>query len=126
MNTNKQLLTFAGVGAIGTAFHYALLVCVVSGFGLDPYVGAMVGATGGALSNYWLNHRFTFCSDRAHKEALPRFLLMAGIGILLNGIIVKTLTLVEIHYLISQMVATLTIFVLNFLVSKLWIFRKVR
>jgi len=114
------------VGAVGTALHYVVLLTLVSGFGVAPPIGAMAGATCGAACNYGLNHRFTFQSDRRHRSALPRFVLMALVGILLNGIIVKTLTMQTINYLVSQVVATLLILALNFLVSKLWIFNQSR
>jgi len=126
VKSNFQFLRFVSVGAIGTALHYAILVILVTGLNSDPAIGAMAGATAGAAFNYWLNHRFTFRSERPHKEALPRFLLMAGVGVLLNGAIVKALTLATFNYLLSQVVATLTILILNFFLSKLWIFRQSR
>ncbi len=86
----------------------------------------MAGATVGAAFNYWLNHRFTFHSERPHKEALPRFFLMAGLGVVLNGVIVKGLTLATINYLVSQVGATLIILFVNFFLSKLWVFRRSR
>lgn len=111
---------------MGTALHYAVLILLVTGFDCDPAMGAMAGATCGAAFNYWLNHRFTFRSDRPHREALPRFLLMAGMGILLNGIIVKVLTLATVNFLVSQVGATLIILIMNFFLSKVWIFRQSR
>ncbi len=80
----------------------------------------------GAAFNYWMNHRYTFRSDRPHKEALPRFVLMAGIGVMLNGAIVKALTMATVNYLVSQVAATLMILILNFFLSKLWIFSQSR
>lgn len=126
MKPGAQFLKFASAGAIGTALHYAVLILWVAGLGNDPALGAMVGASCGAVCNYLLNHRYTFRSDRPHKEALPRFLFMASIGILLNGVIVKALTLVAVDYLLSQVGATLIILVMNFLLSKLWIFKRSR
>ena len=119
-------LKFAAVGAIGTALHYAVLIFSVSLLHNDPAIGAMAGATCGAICNYLLNRHFIFRSDRPHVEAVPRFLLMAGLGVFLNGLIVKALTLMSLHYLLSQAIATLTILIINFILSKLWIFRKVQ
>lgn len=112
------------MGAIGTALHYGVLIFIVSVVNSDPAIGAMAGAACGAAFNYSLNYRFTFRSKRPHNEALPRFLLMAGIGVLLNGAIVKVLTMATVNYLVSQVGATLTILILNFFLSKLWIFRQ--
>lgn len=124
MNSNFQFLRFVSVGAIGTALHYGVLIFIVSVVNSDPAIGAMAGAACGAAFNYSLNYRFTFRSKRPHNEALPRFLLMAGIGVLLNGAIVKVLTMATVNYLVSQVGATLTILILNFFLSKLWIFRQ--
>lgn len=87
-------------------------------------MSAMAGATCGAALIYCLNYRFTFHTGRPHVEALPRFVVMAVIGVFLNGLIVKILTLASINYLISQMGATLVILILNFFLSKLWIFKQ--
>lgn len=114
------------VGALGTALHYGVLVFLVTALDIPPATGAMTGATFGAAFNYLLNHRFTFRSNRPHKESLPRFIVMAGVGVVLNGAIVKTLTIAGINYLVSQVGATLTILVLNFFLSKFWIFRQTR
>lgn len=112
------------MGVIGTALHYAVFVFLIMVLNSAPATAAMAGATCGAVFNYWFNRRFTFRSDRSHKEALPRFLLIAGVGVALNGAIVKVLTIATFNYFISQVGATLTIFILNFFLSKLWIFRQ--
>jgi putative flippase GtrA len=126
LKSNFQFFRFVSVGAIGTVLHYAILVFFVTVLNSDPAIGAMAGATAGAAFNYWLNHRFTFRSERPHKEALPRFLLIASVGVLLSGAIVKALTLATFNYMLSQVVATLTILILNFFLSKLWIFSQSR
>lgn len=126
MKIKLHFLKFAAVGALGTALHYGVLIFLVTALERSPATGAMTGATFGAAFNYWLNHRYVFHSDRPHRESLPRFIIMAVIGIVLNGVIVKTLTVANINYLVSQVSATLIILVLNFFLSKLWIFRQIR
>jgi len=126
LKAKLQFLKFISVGAIGTALHYAVLIILVTILGIDPAMSAMVGATFGAVLIYCLNYRFTFHTGRPHVEALPRFIAMAVIGVFLNGLIVKTLTLATINYLIGQMVATVVILILNFFLSKLWIFKQSR
>lgn len=121
-----QFIKFIVVGSLGTLLHYAVLIVLVSFIGSDPALGAMAGATCGAGVNYCLNYRFTFQSSRSHSEALPRFLFMAGLGILLNGVFVKLFTIMSFNYLLSQIVATLIILFMNFFLSKLWIFKQSR
>lgn len=109
---------------MGTGVHYAVLIVLVSGFNQSAAISAMIGATAGALTNYFLNYHFTFASDKRHREALPRFMAMAAVGIAMNGLIVEALTLYEVNYLVAQVVATLVILGINFMVSRLWIFRR--
>jgi putative flippase GtrA len=119
-----QFLRFAAMGALGTGVHYAILIVLVSFFNQSATLSAMIGATAGALTNYFLNYHFTFASDRRHREALPRFLTMAALGVVMNGLIVAALTSYTVNYLVAQVVATLVILGVNFMVSRLWIFRK--
>lgn len=119
-----QFSRFAVVGVVGTIGHYVLLILSVSGLGLSPVVGATMGAALGALINYGLNYRYTFASSSRHAKALPRFLLMAGLGLMANALIVGFLVDVGFHYLAAQVLATGTVLVINFLVSKTWIFRE--
>jgi putative flippase GtrA len=119
-----QFLRFAAMGALGTGVHYAILIVLVSFFNQSASLSAMIGATAGALTNYFLNYHFTFASDRRHSEALPRFLTMAALGVVMNGLIVAALTSYTVNYLVAQVVATLVILGINFMVSRLWIFRK--
>jgi putative flippase GtrA len=118
-----QFSRFAAVGAIGTAMHYLVLIALVSAFGCSPVLSTTFGALVGALANYWLNRRFTFASDARHRQALPRFLLMAACGLLLNATIVGILTSLELHYLAAQIVATAVVLVTNYIMSKTWVFR---
>ena len=73
-----QFLRYACVGAVGTAAHYTVLIALVQSAGAAPVAASTAGAIVGAFVNYALNHRFTFASGRAHRIALPRFLVVAG------------------------------------------------
>lgn len=121
----RQFGKFSAVGAFGTICHYLLLILMVSGFNMSPSVSAACGASLGAFVNYWLNKSITFRSQRRHCEALPRFMLLAVLGILLNASIVAWLTSLAIFYLIAQIVATGFILMLNFIFSRYWVFQGV-
>lgn len=120
---NNQFMRFAAVGIAGTGTHYVVLLALVHIAAVAPGFAAAGGALAGACVNYWFNRRFTFQSDRPHDEAIPRFMLMAVLGALLNGLIVGQLASVGIHFFIAQILATLVVLVLNFLTSRAWIFQ---
>jgi putative flippase GtrA len=121
-----QFLSFVLVGAAGTLLHYLSLSVLVLLALLTPGAASAVGACVGACVNYWLNYRFTFASTRRHREMAPRFMAVAAIGAVVNGLIVSELSARGMHFLIAQVIATCIILVSNFLISKKWIFQKTK
>ncbi len=120
----RQFLTFAAVGAVGTAAHYATLVLLVEALRTSPIVGTTIGFVCGAVVNYLLNRRFTFASARNHQTALPQFLCVAALGAGLNYVAVATLTSWPgVHYLVAQAIATCFVLLWNFLANRYWTFR---
>lgn len=120
-----RLLRFALVGAVGTAAHYALLLALVEGAGVDPIAGSVAGFLLGALVNYTMNRTLVFRSDRAHAEALPRFLAIAGMGLCWNALLMYLFVdLVGVHYLIAQIVTTAILLGWHYVGNALWTFRK--
>lgn len=119
---NHQFLRFAAAGAVGTGCHYLVLIALTAGAGIAPGPAAACGALVGAVVNYWLSRNLIFRSDRRHAEALPRFAAMALFGALLNGLIVGALARLGLHFLAAQVCATLLVLVLNYVMSKKWIF----
>jgi putative flippase GtrA len=122
-NASSQIFKFVLVGGTGTALHYLVFVLAVATLAVRPGYAAFIGASVGAFANYVLNRRFTFDSRRPHRETLPRFALMAAVGAVLNGLLVGALSTAGLHFLLAQAIATVSILILNFVVSKTWIFR---
>jgi putative flippase GtrA len=119
-----QFTKFAMAGGAGTVAHYLVLIALVSMGGIAPGRAAFAGAAVGACVIYLLNRRYAFAgSSRSHAEALPRFALMATVGAVLNGMLVGMLSGAGMYFLLAQVMATGVILVINFIVSKLWIFR---
>jgi len=122
-NASAQIFKFVLVGGTGTALHYLVFVLAVAALSVPPGYAAFIGASVGAFANYVLNRRFTFDSQRPHRETLPRFALMAAVGAVLNGLLVGALSTAGLHFLLAQAIATVGILIINFVVSKTWIFR---
>lgn len=121
-----RLVRFAGVGAVGTSVHYGILVALVELFSLHPTIGTACGALGGAITNYLLNHRWTFASRERHLVTGPKFLVVAGLSFTLNPLLLWTiLELVPgVPYLAAQVVVTGCLFLVNFALNSLWTFRR--
>jgi putative flippase GtrA len=113
------------VGAFGTLVHYATLVLLVEIWTVEPVAATTLGFGLGALANYLLNHRYTFNSTKAHRDSGPKFALIAVATGLLNTLMVHAgVDILGLNYLLVQVVATATVFLLNFVLNSLWTFRE--
>jgi putative flippase GtrA len=125
--TLRKLMAFGLVGLIGTAAHYASLILLVEAAGIGAVGATTVGFAVGALVNYFLNHRYTFKSEKAHLDAGPKFFLIALVTGALNALLVQLgVGILGIHYLPVQIAATLAVFLTNFALNSLWTFRESR
>jgi putative flippase GtrA len=108
----KQFSLFVGVGAIGTVAHYLLFVGLVELSKADILLASMAGFLLGAAVNYVLNYRITFRSNKAHTDALPKFMGIAAVGFVLNsGLMWLSHEAMHVHYFVSQIGTTTLILV---------------
>jgi putative flippase GtrA len=109
---------------VGTAVHYTALVAIVHLQG-KPIIGSVVGFVLGALVNYILNYHYTFESAKPYSETLAKFFTIACVGLGLNTLIMGLLIgLLNVHYFVSQLLATAGVVLWNFTVNLLWTFRR--
>jgi putative flippase GtrA len=124
-SSHLQFLGYAFVGAIGTVVQYAVLVMGVSVIGSTPLVASSVGGVFGAITNYLLNYRFTFRSRKSHSEALLKFIAVALVGLLINGAVIDVATrFFGVHYLVGQVIATVTVLLFGFAANRIWTFKE--
>ncbi|MEW6570100.1 MAG: GtrA family protein [Nitrospirota bacterium] len=122
-----QFFTFAGVGVVGTAAHYAVLFLLVEIAEIRPVIASGFGFVTGAIVNYYLNYHITFRSNKRHYEAALKFFLVALCGLLLNTFIMFfTTELLYMNYLVAQVLATGLVLLWNFTCNRLWSFREVK
>ena len=120
-----HFVRFTLTGAIGTIAHYAVLVILVELFHIRPLTGSIAGFLTGALTNYTLARLLVFHSDRSHRQALPRFLIVAGIGLMGNALLMSILnTTLGLHYLLAQVLTTGILLLWHYTGNALWTFRQ--
>lgn len=121
--TLRQFLAFTSVGVVGTGGHYLTLIFLVEGLEQDPVLSTSLGFVVGALINYILNYKYTFSSNNPHGRTLFRFLMVALVGALVNsGIMYLGATVMEINYLLTQVIATGLVLLQNFVLNRVWTF----
>jgi putative flippase GtrA len=71
-----------------------------------------------------INRRLAFSGTTArHQDALPRFLLVAVVGAVINGALVWTgSNLLGMHYLVAQALATILVLGITFQLNRSWTF----
>lgn len=111
-------------GGIGTLVHYILLTLTVELLAMPIASSTTLGFTAGAVVNYQLNSRFTFRDSSHASFAFGRFLLIAVLGMFLNlAVVVMMIKHTAAHYLVAQLLATVLVLVLGFVLNASWTFR---
>ena len=118
-----SFVRYSLIGGVATFVHWLVLVALVEGTGMNPGPSAAIGAMCGALTGYAGNRRFTFSSHAPHRQALPRFLVIAAGAAIANGAVVWTGTeSLHFHYLVPQAAATALTLVAGFALNRSWTF----
>ena len=122
-----RFLVFSAVGAVGAIAHYVVLIVFHESLGIHPVIASAIGSIAGAFVNYSLNYHVTFESNIAHGAVMPKFYLIATVGFLLNALIMwQMVHHFEIHYVVSQFVATGVVLVWGFAGNSIWTFHRTR
>lgn len=119
----RQFSAFVVVGLIAAVAHYGALIGLVEARLLGPVPATLLGFLAGATVSYLLNRRFSFVSDRPHREALWRFGVVSSVGFVVTGVMMAALTgLIGMPYLPAQVVTTGIVLFWNFLANRAWTF----
>lgn len=125
MSIARQFTIFSLVGVIAAVAHYGTLIGLVEFAGATPVPASLAGFGAGALVSYGLNYRYTFQSQKQHREALLKFLVVAGIGFFINGALMGLFTgTLAMHYLPAQVLTTGAILIWTFSCNRFWTFRE--
>ncbi len=119
----KSFFRYGLIGAIATTVHYLVLILCVEAFHWPAYLGSGIGAVVGAQVAFFGNRTFTFNHSGALNSAWVKFQTTALLGALVGMAIVAITVKVGWHYLLGQVLATLTSLVLTFAVNRAWTFR---
>ncbi len=117
---------FAIVGVGNTLIDMGVYALLAQFMGFDPYLSQVVSYSCGMLNSYVLNRSWTFRSRaRFFGPALIRFvcfnLLMLGVS---TGLLYLFLDRMGLHKMVAKVLATGFTLCLNFVASRLWVFRE--
>ncbi len=119
-----RLAGYVASGLASTAAHYSMMVALVQWAGWWEVAASSAGFLAGAAVKYPLNYWVVFRSSADHGRALVRFAIGLAAGFALNGVILAALlATLDAHYLVSQVLTTGVVTVVNYLMARNWIFR---
>jgi putative flippase GtrA len=119
----RQLGAFASVGVAAAVVHYGLLIGLVELGAAGPVSATLAGYVAGGMVSYGLNRRLTYASDRAHREAVWRFALVASVGFALTWLFMQIFTgWLEAPYIPAQLITTGIVLFWSFLAHRLFTF----
>ena len=124
---SPRFARFVAVGTAAAVTQYSTLIALVEVAHLDPVVSSVIGFCAGGCINYILNRWWVFRSQRTHMEALPRFLIVASIGLLGNGLLMQLLNArLGWPYLLAQVATTGVLMLWHYTANALWTFAEAR
>lgn len=119
----RQFLSFAAVGVVGTAAHYVTMLALIYYAHVSPLIGTGAGFMAGLLASYALNRRWTFDKRPPFARGLLAYFLVCIIGFGINVSVVAFAMWLGVHFMIGQVFATVLALFWNFLSSRFVVFR---
>ena len=121
----KKLIKFAVTGAANTLIDLAVFTVLVQFLSWNTYFSKGISYTAGMLNSYLVNRKWTFRSKaRLFGPEMMRFIVTnlcaLGISMLLIRFFTVKIGLIPI---LANLLATGITLILNFLFSRLWVFR---
>lgn len=119
-----RLTGYVASGFAATGTHYAVMVALVHWAGWWEVAASSAGFLAGAAVKYPLNYWVVFSSRLSHAKAVVRFAIGLAAGFFLNALVLALLLAsLDTHYLVSQVLTTAVVTVVNYLLARNWIFR---
>jgi putative flippase GtrA len=95
----------------------------VEALNANVVISTSLGAVAGGMFNYWFNYRYTFGSSASHTKASIKYAIVISASFFINGAIMALgVRYIDLNYLLIQVIATVIVFMWNFIGSKKWVF----
>lgn len=116
-----QIFRFGIVGVVATVIDFIFLYIFKEVCNLNVVVANTLSFVISVMYNYWASLTFVFDVDESKSKSrnFIIFIICSVIGLGINDLIVWVVTeMLNIHYMISKLVATVVVMVFNFVTRK--------
>ncbi len=122
----QEIIKFSIVGVMNTLVDFGVFALLTGLARLEPTVSHVISYSCGVINSYFFNRRWTFRVRT--KEGLPEMLKFAAVNLVSLGIsslVFRALVAgsLQLNEYIGKLAATLCAMAINFLGSKLLVFR---
>jgi putative flippase GtrA len=118
-----RFIKYSVVGCLSILIYFLSVFVLVELLGKNPILGSALSFVIMTFISFLLNRKFTFGSDFSYQKFL-RFLAVSAIGFTLNFFIMYlVVNILSLHYTIGELVTTLIIPIINFVLNNYWTFK---
>ncbi len=119
-----QLVRFAGVGALATVVHLTAALGGRAFLEMSAQAANLLGFLCAVLVSYVGHGRFTFQVDANHRVHLPRFAIVATIGLAISSLLTFVLfSRLGLPFAVAMATIAVIVPLVSFLGSRNWAFR---
>ncbi|WP_428419768.1 GtrA family protein [Methylibium sp.] len=120
----RRALSFVIVGAVAATVHWLLACAAMRGLAWPPQLANLAGFVLAFGVSYAGHKRYSFRSGARHRDALPRFAVVALSAFSLNGLLYQMLLSAQLLPPEAALaLVLLTVAAGTYLASRLWAFR---
>lgn len=121
----QRIGRFGLVGVGATLVYASGFALSVKELGVTPVVGTTIGYILSTAVSYFGHQGFSFAVSADHGDYLPRFISLSICSYLIStGMVVIISDVWHLPYQIAVAAPTVTIPVINYLLSRFWVFRR--
>jgi putative flippase GtrA len=118
-----KFIKYSIVGCISVLIYFLSVFVLVEHFDKDPIFASTLSFIIMTYISFLLNKKYTFGSHFSYNQML-RFLVVSAIGFTLNfGIMYLVVNILSLHYVIGELITTLIIPIINFILNNYWTFK---
>ena len=124
--SRTELSRYFWAGSLTFLVDFLILLVLTEWAGINYLWSNLVGVCVGIVMSYLLCIKWVFLARRYNRMVyeFPLFVVTCFFGILLNeSLLWGTVTFGGIHYLLAKVIVTAAVFIVNFMLRKIFLFR---
>lgn len=125
LTDHATVLRFLLIGGTTGLIYFGLTFLLVESLALNPTLSSTIAYIIAVYYNYFLHYHWTFATNAGYRQTLVKYVLTALSGIVLNALIMHFGgELLNVHYMVVQILAIGVVVCWSLCISALWVFKR--